>query len=62
MAEDGRIESIDLKIFDRWGNLLSVGTEWDGSNADPGVYVYLIDVLFADGTEKVFAGDLILVE
>jgi len=61
-AEDDRVVSLNLKVFDRWGGFLTQGTSWDGSDADAGVYVYLIDVLFSDGTEKVISGDVSLIK
>ena len=65
---------VEMKIFDRWGNLLFVqenfqpgllnGQGWDGKNSgetlNPGVYVYLIKVLFLDGLEEVYSGAVTL--
>lgn len=59
-AQDDRIVSLSMKIYDRWGGLLSLGTTWDGGVAAPGVYVYLIDVVFSDGTVKTLTGDVSL--
>ena len=65
-----------MRIFDRWGELVfSRGnflpndnlqaTGWDGkykgTPAAPGVYVYLIEVLFEDGQTLLYRGDLTLV-
>jgi len=61
-VEDDRITSLTVKIFDRWGSLLFVGTEWDGGALDAGVYVYVIDVVFFDGTAKAFSGDVSLIK
>lgn len=61
-AEDDRILSLSMKIFDRWGGLLSIGSTWDGADADPGVYVYMIEVVFSDGTEKTLVGDINLIK
>ena len=64
----------NLAIYDRWGNSLflqedlpindpSVG--WDGHYKsklmDPGVYVYVVEVVLSDGSTKVFKGDVTLV-
>jgi len=57
---DDEITSIDMLIFDRWGNQLHKGSEWDGAEAQPGVYLYLIIFDFRDGTSKTFSGDLTL--
>lgn len=60
-----------LQVFDRWGNLVFSGqdlkpndesTGWDGSFRSqavlPGVYVWQAVVVFLDGVEEVFAGDV----
>jgi len=62
---------ISMKIFDRWGEKLydasnlpprdpSVG--WDGKFNDkkvvPGVFVFIVEVLFIDGTTETFNGDV----
>ncbi len=62
-----------LAVYDRWGNALydredlpvndpSVG--WDGyfrdKKLDPGVYIYVIDVLFTNGSSRLFKGDVTL--
>jgi gliding motility-associated-like protein len=65
---------IDLEgtIYDRWGNLVfqSVGQtfSWDGFYAGerllPGAYVYVLHIVYFDGTrerDKRFAGDITLV-
>ena len=62
---------LSMKVFDRWGNAVYISTTvelnnlssgWDGKfNQKPveqGVYVYLIEVLFADGSVEIFHGDL----
>lgn len=51
-AQEGRVSTIDMQIFDRWGNQLFRGTAWEGLDADLGVYVYLIDIAFENGTSK----------
>ena len=64
-----------VRIFDRWGSLMfergellpeCAGTPlWDGNfrskPANPGVYVYMIEVAFKDGVELVYRGDVALV-
>ncbi len=63
------------RIFNRWGDLVtevqnlapSAGGAliWDGrfkgGSADPGVYVYVINVEFADGQNLVYKGDVTLI-
>lgn len=63
-----------IQIFDRFGGLLYEAREvqpndeqrgWDGTLGgkplQAGVYVYLIEVLFIDGTREIFHGDLTLI-
>ena len=60
-----------LAVYDRWGNALyyredlpvnDPGEGWDGSFRgrvmDPGVYVYVVEVEFMDGTVQLFKGDV----
>jgi len=62
-------KSMDLKIFDRWGNLIynTNNTEhgWDGKykgeNAQSDVYVYKILIEFFDGSFKDAHGHITLV-
>ena len=57
----------EISIFDRWGSLMYRGTEiWDGrapngQDALPGVYAYLVSVLFTDGQVINFKGDVTLI-
>lgn len=63
-----------MKIFDRWGELIlekknfqpndpSLG--WDGTfkgkPMNPGVFVYVIDLLFKDGVTIPYSGDLVII-
>ncbi len=65
---------LELKIFDRWGELVFEGYNfppnnslygWDGRFRDkdlkPAVFVYFARVAFIDGFESVFEGDVTLV-
>jgi hypothetical protein len=63
------------RIFNRWGDVVSEVQNlppdpggvviWDGrfrgGAADPGVYVYAIDVEFSDGVRLVYKGDVTLI-
>ncbi|MDX1407971.1 MAG: gliding motility-associated C-terminal domain-containing protein, partial [Saprospiraceae bacterium] len=65
-----------LRVFNRWGELmaqrLNVGINggdvfvWDGmfngKEMPPGVYVYMIEVAFADGETLIYRGDLTLLK
>lgn len=62
-----------LAVYDRWGNAIydqedlpvnDPSAGWDGSfrdkKLDPGVYIYVIDVLFIDGSSRLYKGDVTL--
>lgn len=64
----------ELKIFDRWGELVfdtknippsNEGLGWDGTfngkTVNPGVFVYLAEVRFIDGEVETYSGDVTLV-
>lgn len=71
------VQSINfMRIFDRWGEIIfskenflptdNMQTSgWDGkykgTPAPPGVYVYIIEVLFQDGQKLLYRGDVTLV-
>ena len=71
-VKSGDVETvISMKIFDRWGEKLfdlsnfpprdpSYG--WDGKfngkPVVPGVYVFTVEILFIDGTQETFSGDV----
>lgn len=59
-APDFEITSIDMQIYDRWGNKVFQGESWDGNNAQAGVYVYAISLNFLNGTSRSFYGDVTL--
>jgi gliding motility-associated-like protein len=63
-----------LNVYDRWGNHLysagnisqgDAGIGWDGTfkgkDMNPGVYVYVMEVAFIDGTKLLYRGDITLV-
>ncbi len=63
-----------IKVFDRWGELLTEHARfnpnnqtigWDGmfkgKKMQPGIFVYVIEVLFKDGENKIYKGDVTLV-
>ncbi|MEO6168878.1 MAG: PKD domain-containing protein [Chitinophagales bacterium] len=63
------LESIDMKIFNRWGKVVYHGTDplsgWNGMVAgipgEMGVYAYSINLRFMNGKEEVLKGNLTLV-
>lgn len=71
---NGVTEIKAANIFDRWGNLIAsrenlapecAGVElWDGrfnnKIANPGVYVYVIEISFLDGIDLTYRGDVTL--
>ena len=63
-----------LRIFDRWGGLVFQEDDFqpndpaygwdgrvDGKAADPGVFVYVLQVSYLDGRQKIFKGDITLI-
>jgi len=62
------VSKFKMRVYNQWGEFyfesLSLSTGWDGTykgNLQPnGVYVYYIDVTFADGTTKMFKGTVTL--
>jgi gliding motility-associated-like protein len=63
------VAKFNMNIYNRWGQLLFTsnsisGRGWDGKyNNEPqdlGVYVYLVDVTFIDGTSEKYQGNLTL--
>lgn len=61
-----------LRVFNRWGGLVYEGKEftpgttgWNGDfhekPMNPGVFVYLAEVLWADGEVELLSGDVTLV-
>jgi hypothetical protein len=50
-----------MKIYDRWGNQVYQGSEWDGRDNQNGVYSYTIFIEFMNGNYKRFFGDVTLV-
>lgn len=63
----------ELKIFDRWGNLVfesgpfipgDLGAGWDGTykgqEVNTGVYVYFANITYTDGETEVLKGDVMV--
>ena len=65
--QNNGFDILDLKIFDRWGELVHSGPHlsWDGTlrvkAAPPGVYVYLLKYQFATGEIKSYKGEVTLI-
>jgi len=63
------IESIEFKVFDRWGNLMyqtnNKSFKWDGTYKgrllNTGVYAYIVDVTYVGGTTKKMTGNITLI-
>ncbi|MBL7803579.1 MAG: gliding motility-associated C-terminal domain-containing protein [Saprospiraceae bacterium] len=62
-----------LRVYDRWGSCLYEGIDlapnapgigWDGryrgQDLNPGVYVYVVEVRYLDGSTELFKGDVTL--
>lgn len=65
-AEPGIVLSSELNIFDRWGNRVFQGEEWDGmyngENVPPGPYTYYATLQMSDGKERVFGSSVMLLK
>ncbi len=57
-------------VYNRWGGVVFKSTQelnstnqhrWDGREMDTGVYVYLIELVYPNGEEVSFSGDLTLI-
>ncbi len=59
------LETYAFTIYDKWGNQLFAGTQWDGRRkgevVHPGVYTYMLTAAMDDGIERTFTGDVTLV-
>jgi len=64
-----RIKS--FRVYDRWGECIFDGSgvepnnpatgwkgQWKGKDVPPGVYIYVIDLLFFDGNSEVRSGEV----
>ncbi|OJW81100.1 MAG: hypothetical protein BGO69_03290 [Bacteroidetes bacterium 46-16] len=59
---------LQFRVYDRWGNLVFQTTDanqgWDGTYngnvMDSGVFSYIIQVAFPDGSQKTYRGDVTL--
>ena len=56
-----------MSIYDRWGGVVFESSDamineeasgWDVIDVLPGVYVYLIDIIDADGNNEIFSGSI----
>lgn len=60
-----KIEQIELWIYDRWGNLVFQGLEWEpGTNSKPvvpGVFTYFGKARFSDQRTIILSGDVVIV-
>jgi gliding motility-associated-like protein len=58
------VEVVDLRMYDRWGNFLASGKDWDGRRGSepmaPGLYVYSAIIIMDDGKERTINGSVML--
>ena len=52
IALKGEIRFVSMLIYDRWGDIVYNGAEWDGTNTQNAVYAYNILIEFMDGNSK----------
>jgi len=59
------IATIDMSIYDRWGNLIFNGKKWDGTSenkfVNPGVFIYNINVITNDNETINFSGSITVI-
>lgn len=64
--DEEAIASIDFKFYDRWGNLVHEGLDWDGSSSRgtvvSGVYIYQATVHLKSGGSRLISGDFLFLE
>jgi gliding motility-associated-like protein len=48
--------AIEYTIYNRWGELIYSGNNWDGQNAPQGVYAYTATITFATGNKTNLKG------
>lgn len=62
LYEEGLVQEFDIEIYNRWGDLVFKGQEWDGKyNGKPvstGVFVYQANVRTNDGVMRLFNGSV----
>ena len=65
LAESGLIQKVDLTIFDRWGGIVYQGPEWAGRYkvdfVNPGVYVYVAEIILNNSDSHVLSGSVTVV-
>lgn len=61
-AKEGIIDNINMTIYDRWGNMIHQGGEWDGSEVQLGVFGYLVEITFKNKSTKRFVGSVTVVK
>nr|HMP28820.1 gliding motility-associated C-terminal domain-containing protein [Saprospiraceae bacterium] len=63
---DDDIVDYQISIYDRWGNAITIGKEWDGKNQKgeiiPGVYTYSAHLKSKFGSSKIYHGNVMLVK
>ncbi len=59
-APSGRVARVEMEVFNRWGGLVYRGDRWDGSELNPGVYIYQISIQVDYGAVRQYAGSVTL--
>lgn len=76
VSPNGEVTSIPLvQIYNRWGEKMfeamdlpidGTGPNWDGTfkgkSLNPGVYAYVVNVVYKDGTTEIIPGDLTIIK
>lgn len=65
IGAQGEIADLDLSIYNRWGNLIYSGQEWDGTargqSVPSGVFVYIARITTTEGQELRYGGSVTLI-
>ena len=63
------VKSFKISVYDRWGNKMFETTEsgfgWDGNYKgkalNPGIYAYMLEIIYKDGKAELKSGNITLI-
>jgi gliding motility-associated-like protein len=69
IVNDPNVIGVDCRVYDRWGDLVyetsDIPIVWNGKQKDqelnPGVFIYMVILKKADGTQSISSGDITLI-
>lgn len=63
--KEGLIDHVEFSIYNRWGDLVHTGHQWDGTShkgpINPGVFTYIVKLRLNTGNERLFSGSVTLI-